>query len=122
MIPGDSREFEPKVPRERWYYRFVRCWTTSDGRLLVEEKAGVYLLLSADGRLDTLFATGQGSESEHLYSTSYSVAEGELRLVFTDENTDSGRTFSERTSELKGLTPARVVGIEDRVRRLLERP
>jgi hypothetical protein len=97
----------------------MRCWATSDGRLLVEQKPGVFLLLSRDGRLDTMFASGQGSEGEHLYSTSYSVAERELRCVFTDENTDSGRTFSERTSELKDLTPARVEDVEDRVRRTL---
>jgi hypothetical protein len=97
----------------------MRCWATSDRRLLVEESAGVFLLLSTDGRLDSMFATGQGSESEHLYTTTNSVVEGDLRCVFTDENTDSGRTFSERTSELKGLTPAAGDGIEDRVRRLL---
>ncbi|HEX7896708.1 MAG TPA: hypothetical protein VF950_03055 [Planctomycetota bacterium] len=96
----------------------MRCWKTSDGRILAESKAGEFLLFSADGAFKGIFATGMGSDQEHLYSTTYTVEAGELRCVFEDENTDTCRTHSERTTELTGLTPAVVEGIEARVRKI----
>ena len=96
----------------------MRCWSTPDGRILAESKAGEFLLFSADGAFKAIYATGMGSDREHLYSTTYTVEDGELRCVFEDENTDTSRTHSERTTELTGLTAVTVEGIEKRVRKI----
>ena len=84
----------------------MRAWRLADGRRLVEETEGTFVLRTADGRPEREFRPWQGSESEHLYTTTYAVVDGELRCRFTDDNWDSAAPATVRDSvELTGLTP-----------------
>jgi hypothetical protein len=97
----------------------VRGWSTSDGLFLLEEAPGRFLLAGPDGRVRAVYASGAGAEYEDMYSTSYTLEDGELRKVFTMES-DSGRKRVEREVVLRGLTPAAVEHVEARVKAELE--
>lgn len=97
----------------------MRGWSTSDGLFLLEEAPGRFLLVDSDGRVRAVYASGSGAEYEDMYTTSYTLEDGELREVFTMES-DSGRKRVEREVVLRGLTPAAVEHVEARVKAELE--
>lgn len=85
----------------------MRYWSTPAGKLLVERKAGFYLLVTAEGKVDRLYAFGQSSAQEYLYTTTYAVEDGRLVSAFEAENWDTMRTSTSREVEIEGLTEAR---------------
>lgn len=93
----------------------MRCWTVPDGRLLVEETEGRFILLGPERH--SYYWTGQSSAQEYLNTTTYTVENGELIHAFEAENSDSGRISGRsREVELRGLVPAEVPDLEARLR------
>lgn len=93
----------------------MRCWSLEDGRLLVEEKEGEFLLFRGE-RFERLYFSGSHASQEYLHTSLYAVVDGELRLVFSAENADSGRVDHSRSVELRGLVEAPAEKPEARVR------
>lgn len=95
----------------------MRCWRLSDGRLLAEEREGVFHVFHPDGLLERSFLSGAGSEREHLTSTAYFVDGGELRSRFSDENTDMPEELPtvKIEIELSGLKPVEHPGVEEMI-------
>lgn len=85
----------------------MRYWSTPDGKLLVEKKEGLFLRLTAEGAFDGIFATGQTSDQEYLYSTTYAVEAGRLMSTTVIENTDTCRESSSRDVTIADLSEAR---------------
>src|SRR5712671_5734276 len=96
----------------------MRCWKLPDGRLLVEERDGVYHVMTSDGRMERNYWSGQGSEREHLNTTTYFVEAGELRSRFEDDNTDvsDAPPVVQNAIEARGLVPTTHPGIETLVK------
>jgi hypothetical protein len=83
----------------------MRAWRLSDGRRLVEEGEGLFVLRTSDGRTAGFFKSGQTSDREYLYTSEYAVVGSELRCRFTADNTDSDRPAKVTDAvELAGLT------------------
>lgn len=92
----------------------MRCWKLPDGRLLAEQKEGIYWVLLSDGRLERCYQSGSCAEGGHLMSTTYFIDGGELRSRFTDDHADSPDLPTVKLEiELRGLAATDHPGIEE---------